>query len=126
MLRMTLIALAAMALWGCATLERALSPEVRYGQIYALEEALNGAASRCDDTEAVQLAAYWTSVTAVSLADHSRYLDEGSSAQQDAKSLLRQLGQLRVTPDESARCRQFAEVAAAVRQMRRSLTTADQ
>lgn len=125
MLRMTLIALAPMALWGCATLETTLSPEVRYGQIYALEEALNRAASRCDDAEALQLAAYWTSITAMSLADHSRYLEEGSSAHQSAKSLLKQLGQLRVAPDDTARCRQFAEAATAVRQMLVGLTSAD-
>ena len=118
MVRMMLIALSLAVISGCSTLETALSPEVRYGQVYALEEALSSAASRCDDADAAHRATYWASVTAMNIADHSRFLDEGSTAQQSAKRLVKQLSALRMsTPDDTSHCGEFASAAATAKQL---------
>lgn len=108
---------------GCSTLETALPPEVRYGQLYALEEALTHAAARCDDTVTTHRAAYWAQSTAMNIADHSRYLDEGSNALQSARRLVSELGQLRVpAPDDITTCQQYANAAATTREVLASLT----
>ena len=47
MKKFALIGLSLLLLGGCATMEQAISPEVRYGQLYALEDALTTAGDQC-------------------------------------------------------------------------------
>lgn len=91
MKKFALISLSLLLLGGCATMKQALSPEVRYGQLYALQDALTTASHQCGDREAVFTATYWASATVGNIDEHSRFLEDDSAPQQKSKELVKQL-----------------------------------
>ncbi|MEN8169007.1 MAG: hypothetical protein ABFS08_02120 [Pseudomonadota bacterium] len=104
---------------GCAsTMEATFSPELRYGQLYALENALTIAGSNCNDKDAVFTATYWASTTVINISDHSEFLEEGSVERTKSKELVKQLYSLRyVTANEESRCHQIAIAGNATREL---------
>ncbi len=97
---------------GCAsTIEATFSPEVRYGQLYALENALSTASSDCNDREASFTATYWASTTVGNIADHSKYLETDSLQQIKSKELVAQLYSLQYDANNVASHCQQIEIA---------------
>ena len=109
-MRTLLISISLLLLSGCAsTIETAFSPEVRYGQLYALENALSTASSDCSDHEASFTASYWASTTVGNISDHSKYLESDSVQQAKSKELISQLYSLQYDATNSAsHCKQIA------------------
>lgn len=106
------ITLSLALLSGCAsTMETAISPEVRYGQLYALENALSTASSDCSDREASFTATYWASTTVGNIADHSKYLETDSLQQSKSKELVAQLYSLQYDATNMASHCQQIEIA---------------
>ena len=105
-----MITLSLLLISGCAaTLETAFSPEVRYGQLYALKDALTSASNDCSDKDAVFTATYWASATVTNISDHSKFLEAGSVQQAKSKELVIQLYALQYDATNSAsHCQQFA------------------
>ena len=109
MKKFALISLSLLLLGGCATMEQALSPEVRYGQLYALQDALTIASHQCDDREAVFTATYWAGSTVGNIDEHSRFLKDDSAPQQKSKELVKQLYALSYYgADLASQCKQLA------------------
>ena len=104
------ITLSLALLSGCATtMDQTFSPELRYGQLYALENALNTASSNCGNREASFTATYWASTTLGTLTDHYQYLVTDSLRQRKSKELVAQLYSLKYNATSSAsHCKQIA------------------
>ena len=94
---------------GCAsTIETAFSPELRYGQLYALESALSTASKDCSDKESVFTATYWATTTVGNISRHSQFLEADSPQQAKTKELVNQLYSLQVVAvNQAANCKQF-------------------
>ena len=118
-MRMLLISLSLALLSGCATtMEQAFSPELRYGQLYALESALTTASSDCSDQEAAFTATYWASTTVGNISDHSEYLEVGSVAQTKSKELVSQLYSLQYASTNTAsHCKQISVAGNTTREL---------
>ena len=114
-----LITLSLVLLSGCAsTIEATFSPEVRYGQHYALEDALSTASSDCSDKEAAFTAIYWASTTVGNISDHSEYLKDGSVQQAKSKELVSQLYSLQYQSSYSAsHCKQISVAGNTTREL---------
>ena len=114
-----LITLSLVLLSGCAsTIESAFSPEVRYGQLYALESALNTASSDCNDEEAAFTATYWAATTVGNIADHSEFLKDGSVQQAKSKELVSQLYSLQYqTANSASHCKQISVAGNTTREL---------
>ena len=109
MTKFALISLSLLLLGGCATMEQALSPEVRYGQLYALQDALSTASHRCGDRDAIFTATYWASTTVGNIDEHSRFLLADSEPRMKSKELVKQLYALSYYgADSRAQCEQIA------------------
>ena len=109
MKRVALISLSLLLLGGCATMEQALSPELRYGQLYALHDALTTASHQCGDREAVYTATYWARTTVGTIDEHSRFLEDDSAQQRKSRALVKQLYALSYYgTDTMAQCEQIA------------------
>ena len=111
------ITVALLLLSGCASMESAFSPELRYGQLYALQEALTEAATHCGDREATFTANYWAASTAGNIAEHSQFLKADSLPQSKSRELLRQLYSLQQRNQPETTCRQFADAGSATREL---------
>ena len=104
---------------GCAaTMETAFSPEIRYGQLYALEGALSNASSDCSDEDAAFTATYWASATVANISNHSKFLETGSVQQTKSKELVIQLYSLQYdTTNSASHCQQIATAGNTTREL---------
>ena len=126
MKKFALISLSMLLLGGCATMEQALSPEVRYGQLYALQDALTTAGHKCGDREATFTATYWASTTVGNIDEHSRFLKADSAQQQKSKELVEQLYALAYHGGDSAiQCKQIVLAGNTTRELLVLLQLAD-
>ncbi|MDH3354043.1 MAG: hypothetical protein OEL79_02375 [Chromatiales bacterium] len=80
---------------GCSTLTTMIPDEVKYGQLYTLEEVMVTASQQCDDESSRAIANDWAKQVSGSLGEHVSYLDEESSAYIEAKLLLKDLSKIR-------------------------------
>ncbi len=104
-----LISLSLLLLGGCTSMEQALSHEVRYGQLFALQGALTTASHNCSDREAVFTATYWASRTVANIEEHSQFLKSGSDELSKSKELVKQLYSLSYLAHSGASgCKQLA------------------
>lgn len=85
--------LATLLLAGCSSMERLISPELRYGQLYSLHDALQDAARQCDAAPR-QRADYWAVTAAANLQRHRSFLTE-EEVLRKTDELLSQLYALR-------------------------------
>jgi len=69
------VLLASLILTGCSGMESLISPQVRYGQLYSLHDALHNAAKQCEATP-LQRADYWAMTAAANLQRHRSFLNE--------------------------------------------------
>ena len=121
-----LISLSLLLLGGCAGMEQTLTPEVRYGQLYALQGALTIASKNCSDREAAFTATYWASTTVGNIDEHSQFLNSGSAEQLKSRELVKQLYLLSYfTHNEVTSCRQFALAGDTTRELLTLLTLRD-
>ena len=118
-MRTLLFSLSLALLSGCTTtLEQAISPEIRYGQLYALENALSTASSDCSDQGASFTATYWATSTVGNISDHSEYLEVGSVEQSKSKELVAQLYSLQYNATNSAsHCKQISVAGNTTREL---------
>lgn len=113
-----LISLSLLVLSGCSALDKAISPEVRYGQLYALEDALSTAGNRCSDKEAAFTATYWATTTVNNISEHSEFLEVGGAQQSKSKELVKQLYSLQyVAYDDDANCQRFSIAGGTTREL---------
>ncbi len=116
---MLFIGLSLVLLNGCATtMEQAFRPELRYGQLYALEDALNAANSDCSDQEASFSATYWASTALDALTDHNQYLETDSPQQSKSRELIAQLYSLQYdAANVASHCQQIAVAGITTREL---------
>jgi uncharacterized protein YceK len=105
-------------LGGCASMESAFSPETRYGQLYALENALTTASNHCSDEEAAYSATYWAAATVTNIADHNTFLEAGSAPHAKSKELVKQLYSLQHNAsNQDSQCQQIAMAGTTTREL---------
>lgn len=113
-----LITMSLLLLSGCATMESAFSPQLRYGQLYALESALTTAGNQCDDEEAAFTATHWATSTVTNISDHSKLLHTDSAPYAKSKQLVKQLYSLQYDATNSAsHCQQIAMAGTTTREL---------
>jgi uncharacterized protein YceK len=118
MMKGLLITISLLLLGGCASMESAFSPEVRYGQLYALENALTTAGNQCGNEEAAFTATYWASATVNNIAEHSEFLETGSAPQTKSRELVKLLYTLQYnSANPESQCQQLAMAGSATRSL---------
>ncbi len=125
-MKVIMISLSLLLLGGCASMEQTLTPEVRYGQLYALQGALTIASHDCSDREAAFTASYWASTTAANIDEHSQFLETGSAEQLKSRELVKRLYALSyLAYHDAASCKQFALAGDTTRELLSLLTMHD-
>jgi len=102
--------LSMLVLSGCSTLNTMIPDEVKYGQLYTLEEVMVDASVQCGDESNRVIANEWAKQVSGSLGEHISYLDEESSAYIEAKILLKDLAKVRNNPNSDS-CENYQMVA---------------
>lgn len=118
-----LIGISLLLLSGCASMEQAISPEMRFGQLYALEGALTEASMDCGNPEASHTATYWASSTVTTLREYSRFLQSDSAAHLKSRELVKQLNTLAYHHgSEQLQCERLAQAGDTARELLHLLT----
>ncbi|MDH5784536.1 MAG: hypothetical protein OEZ16_02875 [Chromatiales bacterium] len=110
----------------CASLDQAIPHEFRYGQLYALSDALSSASNNCGDRDESFSATYWASVTVDTLDQFSRLLRSDSPEQLTSRKLVTQLYALSYEDTgDNGRCEQFAVAGTTTRELLSLLRSSD-
>lgn len=102
--------LLAAGLAGCGTLQTAVSDEARYGKLNAMRDALDAAATRCNDATLAR-ANYWLNLGASDLKEQLRFLPPASAEFQEAKGLLAALHDVRYAKTPRQTCERVRTAA---------------
>lgn len=118
-----IVSVSLLLLSGCTAMESVISPQVRYGQLYALQEALTTASDNCGDQQAAFTANYWAMVTVGNIEQHSQFLAAESPQQLKSKQLVKQLYALHyLSRNDEDNCRQIAVAGNTTRELLTLLT----
>lgn len=86
---------------GCASLDTMIPDEVKYGQLYMLDEVLQEASQNCDG-ESVSIARSWAGQVSATLQGHMVYVEQDSAMAIEARQLLVQLPRIVASQGEAS------------------------
>ena len=118
---LSLAALAVTVLTGCSNLNTVIPDEVKYGQLYSLNDALYMAKQSCDNEDSLFLVKHWAMIVHPSLTDHLDYIEENKQAHFQGKRLVKQLGYLSGNYGEPS-CANIAEAGRTTSKLIAALT----